>query len=64
MVRFMADLIPCPLRLYVMTFAIMRGVPQAGVAFAVTMMLGGWPLRSPSFVDAITRLFNVWGDLS
>ncbi|WP_095081714.1 ABC transporter permease [Mesorhizobium sophorae] len=40
MVGFMAGLIPCPLTLFVMTFAISRGVPQAGVAFAVTMMLG------------------------
>lgn len=37
---FTAGLIPCPLTLFVMTFAISRGVPQAGVAFAVTMMLG------------------------
>lgn len=37
---FMAGLIPCPLTLFVMTFAISRGVPQAGVAFAVTMMMG------------------------
>ncbi len=40
MVGVMAGLIPCPLTLFVMTFAITRGVPQAGVAFAVTMMLG------------------------
>lgn len=40
LVGFMAGLIPCPLTLFVMTFAITRGVPQAGVAFAVTMMLG------------------------
>lgn len=40
MVGFMAGLIPCPLTLFVMTFAISRGVPQAGIAFAVTMMLG------------------------
>lgn len=37
---FMAGLIPCPLTLFVMTFAISRGVPEAGVAFAVTMMIG------------------------
>jgi ABC-type nickel/cobalt efflux system permease component RcnA len=39
-VGFMAGLIPCPLTLFVMTFAIGRGVPQAGLAFAVTMMAG------------------------
>jgi len=39
-VGFMAGLIPCPLTLFVMTFAISRGVPEAGIAFAVTMMAG------------------------
>jgi ABC-type nickel/cobalt efflux system permease component RcnA len=37
---FAAGLIPCPLTLFVMTFAISRGVPQAGVAFAAVMMVG------------------------
>jgi nickel/cobalt exporter len=37
---FMAGLIPCPLTLFVMTFAMARGVPEAGFAFAVTMMAG------------------------
>lgn len=37
---FAAGLIPCPLTLFVMTFAISRGVPEAGVAFAVVMMAG------------------------
>jgi len=36
----MAGLIPCPLTLFVMTFAITRGVPEVGVAFAVMMMIG------------------------
>lgn len=36
----MAGLIPCPLTLFVMTFAVSRGVPQAGVAFATVMMAG------------------------
>ena len=40
LVGFMAGLIPCPLTLFVMTFAISRGVPQAGVAFAAVMMIG------------------------
>ncbi|MFD2054316.1 nickel/cobalt transporter [Mesorhizobium calcicola] len=39
-VGIMAGLIPCPLTLFVMTFAISRGVPEAGLAFAVTMMIG------------------------
>jgi ABC-type nickel/cobalt efflux system permease component RcnA len=37
---FAAGLIPCPLTLFVMTFAISRGVPEAGVAFAAVMMIG------------------------
>lgn len=37
---FAAGLIPCPLTLFVMTFAISRGVTQAGVAFAAVMMIG------------------------
>lgn len=36
----MAGLIPCPLTLFVMTFAISRGVPAAGLLFAGTMMIG------------------------
>jgi nickel/cobalt exporter len=39
-VGMMAGLIPCPLTLFVMSFAISRGVPVAGVLFAVVMMLG------------------------
>lgn len=39
-VGVMAGLIPCPLTLFVMTFAISRGVPVAGILFSVTMMLG------------------------
>ena len=39
-VGFMAGLVPCPLTLFVMTYAISRGVPAVGIAFAATMMLG------------------------
>jgi ABC-type nickel/cobalt efflux system permease component RcnA len=39
-VGVMAGLVPCPLTLFVMTFAIGRGVPEAGVAFAGAMILG------------------------
>ncbi|MER8367042.1 sulfite exporter TauE/SafE family protein [Mesorhizobium sp. M1348] len=39
-VGVMAGLIPCPLTLFAMTFAISRGVPAAGVLFAITMMVG------------------------
>ncbi|MDG4907009.1 hypothetical protein P9228_11255 [Mesorhizobium sp. WSM4898] len=36
----MAGVILCPLTLFVMTFAMSRGVPVAGLLFAVTMMTG------------------------
>ncbi|MER9364968.1 hypothetical protein NKI66_03125 [Mesorhizobium sp. M0518] len=39
-VGVMAGLIPCPLTLFVMTFAIARGVPAAGILFAGPMMIG------------------------
>ena len=35
-----AGLIPCPLTLFVLTFAIVRGVPEAGLVFAMAMMAG------------------------
>lgn len=35
-----AGLVPCPLTLFVMTMAVSRGVPEAGVAFAVAMLVG------------------------
>jgi nickel/cobalt transporter (NicO) family protein len=40
MVGFVAGLVPCPLTLFAMLFALSRGVPEAGVLFAVAMMLG------------------------
>lgn len=36
----LAGLIPCPLTLFVMSFAMVRHVPHAGIAFAVVMMIG------------------------
>jgi len=39
-VGFMAGLIPCPLTLFVMVFAMSKGVTAAGIAFAGVMMLG------------------------
>ena len=39
-VCIMAGLIPCPLTLFVMTYAVSRGVPEAGIAFSVSMLLG------------------------
>lgn len=39
-VGFMAGLIPCPLTLFVMTFSMSKGVPEAGILFAIVMMTG------------------------
>jgi ABC-type nickel/cobalt efflux system permease component RcnA len=35
-----AGLVPCPLTLFVMMLAVSRGVPEAGLAFALAMFLG------------------------
>src|SRR3954464_6818195 len=40
MVGVVAGLIPCPLTLFTMFFALSRGVPEAGLVFALAMMLG------------------------
>jgi ABC-type nickel/cobalt efflux system permease component RcnA len=40
MFGFLAGLIPCPLTIFVMTFAAARGVPSAGVAFAFMILIG------------------------
>lgn len=39
-VGVIAGLIPCPLTLFVMVLALSRGVPEAGLAFALAMMIG------------------------
>lgn len=39
-VGFVAGLVPCPLTLFVMFFALGRGVPEAGLTFAIAMMMG------------------------
>ena len=60
----MAGLIPCPLTLFVMTFAVARDVPEAGILFAVVMMLGvaftlsAVALSAVLFRDRMMRLFN------
>lgn len=40
MVGITAGLIPCPLTLFAMVMAQVRGVPEAGLAFAAAMVLG------------------------
>lgn len=39
-VGFVAGLVPCPLTLFAMLFALARGVPEAGLIFALAMMFG------------------------
>jgi len=57
-----AGLIPCPLTLFVMSFAMSRGVPVAGLLFAVVMMFGVMVTLSATalavimFRQQITRL--------
>ncbi len=40
LVGMAAGLVPCPLTLFAMFAALSRGVPEAGLTFAVAMMLG------------------------
>jgi ABC-type nickel/cobalt efflux system permease component RcnA len=37
---FFAGLVPCPLTLFIMVFAVSHGVPEAGLVFAVAMLVG------------------------
>lgn len=39
-VSLAAGLVPCPLTLFVMIYALARGVPEAGLTFAVAMLVG------------------------
>lgn len=57
-VGFTAGIVPCPLTLFVMTFAIARGVPLAGVAFAFAMMIGIALVLATVAVIAV--LFRRW----
>lgn len=57
-VGFTAGIVPCPLTLFVMTFAIGRGVPQAGIAFACAMMMGIATVLATVAVAAV--LFRKW----
>ena len=40
MLGVIAGLVPCPLTLFAMFLALSRGVPEAGLIFAVAMMAG------------------------
>ena len=52
---FAAGLIPCPLTLFVMTFAISRSVPEAGVALAAVMMVGASVLAVVALAAVVLR---------
>ena len=49
-------LIPCPLTLFVMTLAMARGAPEAGLAFSLSMLLGvGLILGAVALIAAFAR---------
>src|SRR5215204_6206656 len=55
-VGVVAGLVPCPLTLFGMFFALSRGVPEAGLIFAVAMMIGvGLTLGSVAVVTVLAR---------
>src|SRR5882672_5415019 len=55
-VGLIAGLVPCPLTLFAMFFALGRGVPEAGLIFAVAMMLGvGVTLAAVALVSVLAR---------
>jgi len=56
MVGVVAGLIPCPLTLFTMFLALSRGVPQAGVTFALAMMIGvGLTLAAVATLTVLVR---------
>jgi ABC-type nickel/cobalt efflux system permease component RcnA len=53
---FIAGLIPCPLTLFVMTLALSRAAPEAGLAFSISMLMGvATILGTVAVVSAIAR---------
>jgi nickel/cobalt exporter len=55
-VGFVAGLVPCPLTLFAMFFALSRGVPEAGLIFAAAMMLGvGLTLSAVALLTVLAR---------
>jgi nickel/cobalt transporter (NicO) family protein len=60
MVGVIAGLVPCPLTLFVMFFALSRGVPEAGLTFAVAMMLGvGLTLGAVASLTVVARQWAI-----
>lgn len=57
-VGFIAGLVPCPLTLFAMFFALSRGVPEAGLTFAIAMMVGvGLTLCAVAVTAVLARGF-------
>lgn len=55
-VGFMAGLVPCPLTLFLMFYATSKGVPEAGLTFAMAMLLGvGSVLVVVALLSALAR---------
>jgi nickel/cobalt transporter (NicO) family protein len=60
MVGAIAGLVPCPLTLFAMFFAISRGVPEAGLVFAAAMMGGiALTLAAVALLTVIAREWSV-----
>ena len=57
-VGFVAGLVPCPLTLIVMFYALRRGVPEAGLTFAAAMAVG--VLATLASVALVTILARGW----
>jgi nickel/cobalt exporter len=55
-VGFVAGLVPCPLTLFAMFLALGRGVPEAGLMFALAMMIGvGLTLSGIALLTILAR---------
>jgi nickel/cobalt transporter (NicO) family protein len=57
-VGVIAGLVPCPLTLFAMVFALANGVPAAGIAFALAMLIG--VALTLCVVAALTVLAREW----
>ena len=60
MVGMVAGLVPCPLTLFAMVLALGRGVPEAGLTFALAMVLGvGLTLAAVAVLAVFARAWVV-----
>jgi ABC-type nickel/cobalt efflux system permease component RcnA len=69
-VGFVAGLVPCPLTLFVMFYALSRSVPEAGLVFALAMLVGvelvlsGVALLAVLARDLVVRHAHLVGPIS